>query len=120
MRNKRALILAMISGLIVALAIAIGVVLIEHGGSSETPHRVAVLNPVEPGDLAAVKLWAELKCRGRTIGQLSEVYGVEPTMEAVVQRVIRGIPRQSRDAAAKLCEREVRRSETPGAESASS
>jgi hypothetical protein len=37
------------------------VALNEHQGSSESPRRVTVLNPVEPGDLSAVKVWAELK-----------------------------------------------------------
>jgi hypothetical protein len=85
--------------------------MIDHQGNNQTPRRVSVLWPIDPGDLAAVKRWVVFKCRGRTIEQLAQAFGVEPTKEAVVQRVTRAIPRDSRDAAVKICERELRRSE---------
>ena len=97
--------------LVAVSMIGIGIVLIDQENSQET-QVFSELRPIEPGDLAAVKRWVVLRCRGRTIEDLSRVYGVEPTMEAVAKRVTRGIPRQSREAAAaKLCERELKRSE---------
>jgi hypothetical protein len=70
---------------------------------------VAVLTPVEAGDLAALKQWIILTCRGRTVAQLSAQFDVEASMEAVVRRITRGMNDQDRAAAAKLCERELNR-----------
>jgi len=70
---------------------------------------VAVLTPVEAGDLAAVKQWILLRCRGRTVSEVSTQLGVEPSMEAIVKLVTRAIREPDRAAAAKLCERELNR-----------
>lgn len=65
--------------------------------------------PIEAGDMNAARMWAKQKCGGRSIRALSEQYGVEATMEAVVRRVVEAVPVESQAAAATLCERELRR-----------
>ena len=76
----------------------------------DASHRkVAVLTPVEAGDLAAVNEWIALRCRGRTVAELSTQLEVEPSMDAVVRRLIRSIKEPDRAAAAKLCELELNR-----------
>jgi len=110
LKRKRLAVLTACGSIAVLVAIA-GGILMQSQDNRQEPQRFSELSPVEAGDLAAVKQWIVLGCRGRTVKQLSHQFDVEPTMDAVVQRMTRAIPREERDAAAKICERELKRSE---------
>jgi hypothetical protein len=96
--------------LIVTLLVGGGCGLTGNSDRTHVTRRIAELTPVSPGDLAAVKRWIALRCRGRTVAELSAQLGVEPSMEAVVERMTRAIREPDRHAARMLCERELNRS----------
>lgn len=99
-------VLSVVAGLIIGIR-----ALVSDEASYQGQQRVSKLTPVDSGDLAAVKQWVVLRCRGRTVADLSRLLQVEPTMEVVAKRITRAIPSRSRSAAIKICERELKRSE---------
>lgn len=97
-------------GVTIALLVGIGVALIDYH-DNQAPRRKSVLTPLQSGDLATTKAYVVLRTRGRTITELAHQFDVQPTMDAVVNLITRGVSVDLRETAKRLCERELNRSE---------
>lgn len=100
----------MVFGVIVALSVGFGIAMVDHHSNQES-RRESVLTPLEPGNLATVKNYIVLRTRGRTVEEIANQFDVQATMEEVVSFITRAVPRDLREAAKKLCERELKRTE---------
>jgi hypothetical protein len=101
-------------GVAVALAVALGGVLLADS-ESKAVHSVEgrfEFVEVDSDDLEALKEWAEGTCRGWTVQNLASALEVDPTMEAVVAHISRGLPAESRQVVIEACELELNRAAT--------
>jgi hypothetical protein len=69
------------------------------------------LNEVDVNDAAAMDKWAHGLCRGQTVKHFANIYGVDPTMSAVVERLSQHFPKEVRGVVARACEEELKKSE---------
>ena len=60
-------------------------------------------------DSATMAKWAHGMCRGQTVEHLAAVYGVEPTMNAVVEELGRHLPKEVQPIVARACESELKK-----------
>lgn len=78
--------------------------------------RTELVN-VNVEDPTAMARWAHGFCRGQSVEHLASLYGVEPSMDAVLAKLGRYLPEEARQIVAKACEEELRRSESDSASS---
>jgi hypothetical protein len=62
---------------------------------------------VDPGDLAAMRAWAEMFATGETVESVAARREVEPTMDAVLAGVTHGMTAETREAVAEVFRREL-------------
>jgi len=79
--------------------------LMEEGQQSKS-YRTELVS-VDSHDLAALREWARLTCRGRTVAVMAASLEVEPTMEAILGFLSKGLPEESQLAVREVCEREL-------------
>lgn len=97
---------------ICGLALALAARYISTGASpKQIEDKVSYTRVIDHSEGAALRRWAELTCRGWTIRDLAKELGVEPTFEAIAQRLARGMPLESQAIVIRVCEKELRRSE---------
>jgi hypothetical protein len=111
MKKKRRITAGM--GLLAVLVI--GVLFV----ASEAPHKKVREASMEESKLVGVDTknpkamarWAHGTCRGQTIEHLASLYGVEPTLSAVAQRLSQHFPDEVRPIVARACEVELKKTE---------
>jgi hypothetical protein len=69
----------------------------------------AEITTVDTGDLNAMARWARGMYRGQTVAHLASIWGIEPTMEAVLAEVGKGFPDPARKIVVKVAEKELRK-----------
>jgi hypothetical protein len=75
--------------------------------------KVAYFQWIDPDDLPAMKAWAEGMCRGCTLSQLAEDFGVEPDRTAVYAHFTRGFESPAtRRVVREACEQELDKTES--------
>jgi hypothetical protein len=70
------------------------------------------LSEVDQTDAVAMARWAHGFCRAQTVEHLAEIYGVEPTMSAVVGRLSQHLPKEVQSVVARACEAELKKTES--------
>jgi hypothetical protein len=61
---------------------------------------------VDPGDIAAMRAWAEIFATGESVESVAARIQVEPTMDAVVAEVTHGMTAETREAVAEVFRQE--------------
>jgi hypothetical protein len=80
--------------------------------------KVSYFRWIDPDDLAAMKEWATGMCRGCTVLQLSEDFGIAAERTAVLDHLTRGFENPAtRQVVREACEGEVDKAESEGGSS---
>lgn len=69
--------------------------------------KTTFLHVIGKNDVAGQREWARGICRGYTVDTIAEVFGFEPTMDAVLKSVARGLPAKSRRVVEETCREEL-------------
>jgi hypothetical protein len=103
------------------MSVSVSIVLLSQGlacnsknETSTAKHRTVEFSTVDPNDLKGLKEWAELRCRGWSLGDLASSLDVEPTVDAVTSRLARNLPPRSRRVVIEACKRELEETESKG------
>lgn len=72
------------------------------------------LHVISKTDVAAQKEWARRRCRAWTVESFAASLGLEPSMDAVLQHLTKGLPPESKRAVEEICREELTRNMRKG------
>lgn len=105
-----------VAGFILFSLLIVWVLMTSNDGSGKTGNEApreeqSKLINVDVNDPSAMAKWARGTCQGQTVESYAMLYGIEPTMDAVLSELSRDLPDAAKQIVVEVCKEELSKNE---------